>query len=370
MTNLIPDTCHLPSVWWHPEKFARRRPFLAVRQKVIAAIRAYFAAEEFAEVETPALQAMPGGEVHLHAFATELKGPRPGAGRKLYLHTSPEIAMKKLVVAGVPLLYQIAHVYRNGEQSSLHHPEFLMCEWYRSGLGGGMFGGIQKDCVNLVRAAVGTTDRKAFFANSMNCDPFKAWETLTVADAFSRYANIDVLATAPDPLRPDAALLTAELKRNNLRVSDGDTWDDMFFRVMGERIEPMLGNGRPTFLCDYPASMAALARRKPDDPRVAERVELYICGIELANGFAELTDADEQERRFAADMALKQKIYGETWPVDDDFIAALRHGMPDCAGIALGVDRLVMLCAGADNINDVLWMPVISSPLEGEDRKS
>ena len=152
----------------------------------------------------------------------------------------------------------------------------------------------------------------------------------------------------PIRLKPDAALLAvAELKRNGLRVSDGDTWDDMFFRVMGEKIEPQLGNGKPTFLCDYPASMAALARRKEDDPRVAERVELYICGIELANGFAELTDEDEQLRRLEADMAQKQKLYGETWPVDDDFIAALRHGMPDCAGFALGVDRLVMLCAGA-----------------------
>jgi elongation factor P--(R)-beta-lysine ligase len=348
----------LKTAWWHPEQYARRKPFLAVRQKVIAVMRAYFAGEAFAEVDTPALQVMPGGEVHLQAFATELKGPRPGPGRRLYLHTSPEIAMKKLIIAGVPRLYQIAHVFRNGEQSSLHQPEFSMCEWYRSGLGGGLFTEIMKDCVNLVRAAISSTDRKAFFAKGMDCDPFMEWETLTVAGAFARYANIDLLETAPDPLKPDAVLLGAELTRNGFRVSPGDTWDDMFFRVMGERIETKLGSGKPTFLCDYPASMAALARRKEGDPRVAERTELYICGIELANGFAELTDADEQLRRMQTDMAQKKKLYGEAWPIDEDFIAALRHGMPDCAGIALGVDRLVMLCAGAENIDDVLWAPV------------
>jgi lysyl-tRNA synthetase class 2 len=143
-----------------------------------------------------------------------------------------------------------------------------------------------------------------------------------------------------------------------VRTSSGDSWDDLFFRIMSEKIEPHLGNGRPTFLCDYPVSMAALARPKPENPQLAERFELYICGIELANAFGELTDADEQERRLHADMALKEKIYGATWPVDEDFIAALRHGMPDSAGIALGMDRLIMLCAGAAHIEDVLWLPV------------
>ena len=357
--------------WWHPEQFTRRKPYLDIRQRVIAAMRGYFAAEDFAEVETPALQISPGGEVHLQAFATELKGPRPGEAQKLYLHTSPEIAMKKLLVAGVPRLYQIAHAFRNGERSLLHEPEFTMCEWYRSGESEDeLFGVIQDDCVRLIRLAAEASGRKIFSANGINCDPFTKWEYLSVNEAFRRYADINLLATAPEPAKPDTALLAKEVKRIGLRVSDGDTWDDLFFRVMGEKIEPFLGRDRPAFLCEYPVSMAALARPMPEDPRVAGRAELYICGIELANGFWELTDANEQLRRLKADMAQKQKIYGETWPIDTDFIEALRFGMPESAGIALGVDRLVMLCAGAEKISDVLWAPLGSSPMEGEDRKS
>lgn len=349
---------------WHPSEFARRKINLDVRQRVIAALRGYFAREDFAEVETPILQTMPGGEVHLQAFATELKGPRGETSQKLYLHTSPEIAMKKLLVAGVLRLYQFAHCFRNGERSSLHQPEFLMCEWYRSegsgvrDQGKNLLDEIKQDCIVLVRACAEAAKKKVFAANGMSCDPFAEWENLGVPEAFRCYADIDVLAMAPDPQRPDTKLLAREVKRIGLRASDGDTWDDLFFRVMGEKIEPHLGKDRPTFLCDYPVSQAALAKPKIDDPRLAERAEFYICGIEMANGFFELTDADEQRRRFEADMAMKRKLYGESWPVDEDFIEALRFGMPPSAGIALGVDRLVMLCAGAERIEDVLWLPV------------
>jgi len=337
---------------------------------VIAAVRGYFIAEGFAEVETPILQTMPGAEVHLHAFATELKGPRPGEpAQKLYLHTSPELAMKKLLVAGMPKIFQFAHVFRNGERSAQHHPEFLMCEWYRSqGSENGcqvpsdLFAQVMQDCVTLVRVAAEAAGRKLFDANGMTCDPFGDWETLGVTDAFRRYADIDLLSTAPDPEIPDAALLAREVARIGLRTHESDSWDDLFFRVMGEKIEPLLGKGRPTLLCDYPVSMAALARPKAGDPRVAERFELYICGIELANGFHELADAAEQRRRFEADMAQKEKLYGETWPLDEDFLAALAYGLPDSAGPALGLDRLVMLCAGADKIDDVLWAPVAETP--------
>jgi len=138
----------------------------------------------------------------------------------------------------------------------------------------------------------------------------------------------------------------------------GDSWEDVFFRIMFEKIEPRLGMGRPTILCEYPISMAALARAKPGDPRVAERFELYVCGVELANAFGELTDPDIQRERLAADMELKEELYGVRWPVDDDFLAALDHGLPDCAGIALGFDRLVMLASGASHIEEVLWLPV------------
>jgi lysyl-tRNA synthetase class 2 len=347
------NACAAP--WWHPDQFVRRKPNLEIRQRVIGAIRIFFAREDFAEVETPALQTSPGGDLHLQAFATEFKGPHPGEGRKLYLHTSPELAMKKLLVAGIPRLYQMTHVFRNGEHSSRHHPEFLMLEWYRAKAD---TSAIMQDCIGLVRAAAKVAMRKTFSAHGMTCDPFQKWENLSVPEAFHRYADIDLLATAPDAYVPDAALLAKEAKRIGVRVAEGDRWDDLFFRIMGEKIEPFLGKDRPCFLCDYPISQAAQARPKPEDPRLAERFELYICGYELANGFGELTDADEQLRRLEADMDLKEKLYGERYPVDMDFIAALRYGMPECAGPALGVDRLVMLCAGTEQIEDVLWIPV------------
>jgi len=370
---------------WHPDEYLRRKPHLDVRQRVLAAVRGYFAAEDFAEVETPILQISPGNEVHLQAFATDLEDPRGGAAQKRYLHTSPEFAMKKLLVAGVPRLYQLAHTFRNGERSSLHHPEFLMLEWYRAHA---TLDAIMEDCESLVCAVATIANRKIFTANNMTCDVFADWERLSVPDAFQRYAGIDLMAfisspplaggtegglvdrracvDQPPPSPPasgrgaltDTTRFAAEARRIGVHVSDGDTWDDLFFRIMGEKIEPYLGNTCPTFLCDYPIAQAALARPKASDPRLAERFELYICGIELANAFGELTDAAEQQRRFQVDMDLKEKLYGTRYPIDPDFIAALAHGMPESAGIALGFDRLVMLAAGANRVEDVMWLPV------------
>ncbi|HEU0117780.1 MAG TPA: EF-P lysine aminoacylase EpmA, partial [Alphaproteobacteria bacterium] len=288
---------------WHPSSYARRKPYLDTRLRVMNALRGVFAAEDFVEVETPALQISPGNEVHLHAFKTAFHDPHGGGkSQTLYLHTSPEFAMKKLLVAGVPRLYQMARAFRNGERSSRHHPEFCMLEWYRADA---TTKEIMRDCTLLVRAAAKAANKTLFSANNMVCNPFQPWEMLSVAGAFQRYAKIDLLATAPDPLKPDAKLLKKEVERAGFRASDSDTWDDLFFRVMGEVIEPVLGKDVPTFLCDYPVSMAALARPKPEDPRLAERFELYICGYEIANAFGELTDPDEQERRFKEDMALK-----------------------------------------------------------------
>ena len=334
---------------WRPDFFSRRRANLKTRQAVLRVFRAFFAAQDFDEVETPCLQTSPGNETHLHAFATELKDPHGGAPTSLYLQTSPEFAMKKLLVAGVSRLYQFAHAFRNGERSSRHHPEFIMLEWYRAGAS---LDDIRQDCVALVRAAATVAQRPVFTANNMTCDPFQDWENLSVPEAFQRYAHIDLLAT--ENLAPEA-------QRLGVRVAEGDTWEDLFFRIMGEKIEPFLGKDRPTFLCDYPVSMAALAKPKASDPRLAERFELYICGLELANAFDELTDVAEQERRFKADMDLKEKLYGERYPIDPDFLAALHHGMPDSAGIALGFDRLVMLCAGAERLEDVMWLPVVDN---------
>ncbi|MFD1627843.1 EF-P lysine aminoacylase EpmA [Azospirillum griseum] len=340
---------------WHPDVFARRAPHLVARSRVLGAVRGFFADRDFAEVDTPALQVSPGMEPHLLAFSTELQGPNPDDRRRLYLHTSPEFAMKKLLVAGLPRLWQLAHVYRNGERSGTHSPEFSMLEWYRAGEG---YHRLIDDCRDLVRAAAHAAGRERFSFRGLACDPFADWRILTVPDAFQEYAGVDLMATYDGSHDPDPGALAAEATRIGIIPHAGDRWEDIVFRILFERIEPHLGAGVPCVLTDYPLCMAALSRPKPDNPRLAERFELYACGLELANAFGELTDAAVQRARFDADMDLKERLYGERFPVDEDFLAALEHGLPDCSGIALGFDRLAMLCAGAEDIAQVLWLPV------------
>jgi elongation factor P--(R)-beta-lysine ligase len=348
--------------WWRPDRLAERRPRLAARGRMLAAVRAFFASGGFIEVATPALQISPGLEPHLKAFATRLHEPGAGAAVPRYLHTSPEYAMKKLLAGGMEKIWQLAPVFRDGERSATHHPEFAMLEWYRVGA---TYRALMVDCENLLRAAQaaatggqGEGRQGQISWHGRSADARLPFERLAVADAFARYAGIDMLATAPDPLCPDFALLAAAAERIGIPPHQGDDWEALYFRIFLERIEPRLGIGAPTILYDYPAAMAALSRRKPGDPRLCERFELYVCGLELANAFSELTDAGEQRTRFLADQAKKQALYGETYPIDADFLAALDHGLPDCAGIALGFDRLVMLCTGAERIEDVLWAPV------------
>ena len=342
--------------WWRPELFSLRRPALEARARIVAALRSIFAADGFAEVETPCLQVSPGMEPHIMALATDLAEPFDDARRRLYLHTSPEFAMKKLLVAGMPRIYQFAHVWRDGERSPIHHPEFTMLEWYRLGAS---YVALMDDCVRLVAAAAGAAGVSALRRGDRRCDPLAPPQRLTVADAFFEFCGFDLLATAADPYHPAPALLAAEARRLGLYVGDADSWEDVFHRLMLERIEPHLGDGVPLILDQYPVSMAALARPCRHDPRVAERFEVYACGVELANGFGELTDATEQRRRFVADMDLKERLYGVRYPIDEDFLAALAAGLPDCSGIALGFDRLVMLATGASDIEDVLWAPVV-----------
>jgi elongation factor P--(R)-beta-lysine ligase len=340
--------------WWRPDRFARKREFLAARNRIAAAIRACFAVRGYVEVETPALQVSPGLEPHLMAFETVLD--EPGAlGRRRYLHTSPEFAMKKLLAAGVPRLFQLARVFRNGERSATHHPEFTMLEWYRADAS---YLDLIDDCEALLRAAAAAARNAAFRWRGNNADAGRPCERLSVAAAFQRFCGIDILATAPDPEFPDLALLARAAEPIGIAPHPGDDWEDLFFRIFLARIEPALGQGAPTILLDYPISMAALARAKPEDPRLAERFELYVCGLELANAFGELTDATLQRRRFERDQARKHARYGTHYPIDEDFLQALAHGLPPAAGIALGFDRLVMLAAGADAIEDVLWAPV------------
>jgi lysyl-tRNA synthetase class 2 len=341
--------------WWRPDRLAERRAKLETRARVLQATRDFFAEAGFVEVDTPALQVSPGLEPHLKAFATVLHDANDGAARPVYLHTSPEFAMKKLLAGGLPRIWQLAHVFRDGERSATHHPEFSMLEWYRAGAG---YHDLMADCETLLRRAQEAAGVAALTWNGHSADAHRPWQRLSVAEAFARHAGIDLLATAPDPAQPDAALLAAAAAKAGIAPHPGDDWETLFFRIFLERIEPYLGIGAPTILYDYPLALAALSRPKPDDPRLCERFELYVCGLELANAFGELTDPAEQRRRFLADQAKKQALYGETYPIDEDFLAALAHGLPDCAGIALGFDRLIMLATGARHIEEVLWAPV------------
>jgi elongation factor P--(R)-beta-lysine ligase len=341
--------------WWRPERFALHRARLERRGRVLAAVRRFFAERGFVEVDTPALQASPGLEPHLQAFRTELHDPRGGTAMPRYLHTSPEFAMKKLLVAGLPRIWQLAHAFRDGERSATHHPEFSLLEWYRSGAS---WRDLIEDCETLLGACQTAAAAEALLWHGRGADARRPFQRLSVAEAFARHAGIDILATAPDPLHPDLGLLDKAARAAGIAPHPGDDWEALYFRIFLERIEPNLGLGAPTVLYGYPASMAALSRRDPEDPRLAERFELYACGLELANAFGELTDATEQRARFLADQARKQALYGKTYPIDEDFLAALEHGMPQAAGIALGFDRLVMLATGADDIEDVIWAPV------------
>ncbi|GJD54740.1 EF-P lysine aminoacylase EpmA [Methylobacterium dankookense] len=341
------------SPWWAPARHADRRPGLLARNRITAALRAHLAASGFVEAETACLQVSPGNEAHLSAFGTEAIGP-DGARRPLYLHTSPEFACKTLLAAGETRLFSLARVFRNRERGPLHHPEFTMLEWYRAGE---PYTALMDDCADLMRLAAETAGASRLVWRGRECDPFAEPERLSVAEAVSRHAEIDLLATVSSDGETDRDALAEAVARTDLRVAPDDTWADLFSRILVAKVEPMLGLGRPTILCEYPVSEAALARPSPADPRVAERFELYACGVELANAFGELTDPAEQRRRFEAEMAEKARIYGETYPIDDEFLRALAM-MPEASGCALGFDRLVMLAIGARRIEDVLWTPV------------
>jgi lysyl-tRNA synthetase class 2 len=320
--------------------------------RIAAACRAWFAGEGFGEVEPGILQISPGNEAHISGFGTEIVDP-DGGQRTLYLHSSPEFVCKKLLAAGEERIFALSRVFRNRERGPLHHPEFTMLEWYRAKT---PYGALIEDCRALIAASARAAGASALVWRGKTADPFQASERLSVAEAFERFAGIDLMASVGvgevdrDRLAQDAAAA-------GIRVTADDTWSDLFSKLISDKIEPNLGLGRITVLDEYPAAEAALARRCSHDLRVSERFELYACGVELANAFGELTDAGEQRRRFEAEMAERQRIYGEAYPIDEDFLAALAV-MPEASGIALGFERLVMLCAGAQRIEQVIWSPV------------
>lgn len=340
--------------WWHPKSIERKLENLYVRNAVKSGLQVFFANNDFMEVETPALQVCPGMEPHLRAFETQLDNPL-AVSKQRYLHTSPEFAMKKLLVGGLPRIFQFAQVFRNNESSTTHHPEFTMLEWYRSGQ---TYEALMKDCEELLQIAAEFSSDGLLHFEDRVCDPNKECRRITVAEAFQQYTSVDILLSLKDPSSPSVEVFAKQATDIGININDNDSWDDIFFRIFLERIERNLGINAPTILYEYPSHMAALSRVKPGNPQVAERFELYVCGLELANAFSELTDPQIQRKRFEADMELKSKLYGVTYPIDEDFISALELGLPESAGIALGFDRLVMLVANAANIEDVLWAPV------------
>jgi lysyl-tRNA synthetase class 2 len=332
-----------------PSSYADKRPFLLGRMRIIAALRAYFADRGFVEIETSALVRSPGNETHLHAFATEWIKPS-GAREQFYLRTSPEFACKKLLALREPRIVEFARSFRNRESGVLHQPEFTMLEWYRSNE---PYELLMKDCTDVLALAARTAGARAFVFRGRSMDPFAEPERITVSEAFQRHARMDLTSLLPP--RPVAAFAEAASK-TGVRVAPDDVWGDIFSRVLVERVEPCLGSGRATILDEYPVVQSPLARATNKDPRLAQRFELYACGIELANACGELSDAGEQRTRLEQQMGEKERVYGERYPIDEDFMTAL-VGMPPASGAALGLDRLVMLATGATSIEQVMWIP-------------
>jgi lysyl-tRNA synthetase class 2 len=339
--------------WWDAARHADRRPLLIARNRIRRALQGWFGAEGFTEVDPAALASSPGNEAHLHAFATDAIG-NDGVARRMYLHTSPEFAMKKLLAAGETRIFTFAHVWRNRERGPLHAPEFTMLEWYRAGEGHTV---LMDDSVAFLQLAAQAAGARVLQFRDAVCDPFAPFERVSVAQAFRRHAGIDLLSTCLPGGATDRDALAVQAEAAGVTVRAGDGWSDILSRVLVQKVEPHLGMGRITVLDRYPAAEAALARTCPDDPREAERFEVYACGVELANGFGELTDPSEQRRRFGLEMDEKQRVYGERYPLDEDFLSALAR-MPAASGIALGFDRLVMLATGAPRIDVVQWAPV------------
>ena len=338
--------------WWQPKSHADRQPLLALRGRIKARLRAYFLTEGFIEVECGILAVSPGNEAHLHAFETE--PGRPTAAARPFTCTprrnSPPRSCWRRARKGSS---NSPASFATGNARRLHAPEFTMLEWYRAHAG-------YRRCDRRrpgAGAAGGEEAGRELTYLDRRCDPFAEAEWLTVGDAFRIHAGVEFLDTLSPEGAGDRDMLATRARRAGFAIADDDGWSDIFSKVLAARVEPSLGLERLTILYDYPRAEAALARPKPDDPRLAERFELYACGVELANGFGELTDPDEQRARFIAEMDEKERVYGTRYPLDEDFLTALAV-MPPASGVALGFDRLVMLASGAPHIDHVLWTPL------------
>jgi lysyl-tRNA synthetase class 2 len=313
---------------------------LRLRARMLQSIRAFFSARDVLEVETPLLSAAATTDVHLESFATVFRGPQAPKGRVLYLHTSPEFPMKRLLASGSGAIYQICKVFRQGESGAMHNPEFTLLEWYRPHFD--LFA-LMDEVEELVAQVLGEHIQLA------------PAERLTYAEAFRRFADVADVHSADVPTLRARWRARGQPDVPHLGDDDRDGWLDL---LMSHVVQPQLGRDGPSLVHDYPASQAALARVRVDQPAVAERFELFINGVEIANGFHELGDAREQRARFEQDRTRRQQRGMRDVPVDERLLAALEHGMPDCSGVALGFDRLVMLAAGARRIEEVLAFPV------------
>ena len=305
---------------------------IRTRATVLNKIREFFDQRDFVEVTTPCLVTAPDPAVHLDSFETQVKIPG-GETRKLYLSTSPEHHMKRLVAAGMERIYQLTPFFRDGEMTDLHNPEFLGLEWYETG--------------TSVEECMQRTEQLVAHVHPELKVPFKR---LTVAEALRELGGVEV--------SPDFSDLHAALSAAGVTNDPSDSFDDLVNRALIERVEPKLPGLGPVFLCDYPAQMAALSRLRPENPAVAERFELFAGGLELCNGYGELTDAEEQKRRFLSQLEERRLLGKAVTPVDQAFLKALEDGLPACSGCALGVDRLVMLVCGRKKLEEVMPFPL------------
>lgn len=322
-----------------------------VREQVIDGIREYFKSEVFHEAEVPLLLPAPSTEPFLEVFETQLKDDQ-GNKWQAFLPSSPEFALKKLLSAGSGSVFTITKSFRNGEgRSSRHNPEFTILEWYHTP---GDYMDVARDFEGLMRK-INSLTRKQTDALTYQGHEYSLkspWEKISVAEAFQKYAGIDTETML------DEKKLKEVGKKKGYQVDEQTTWEEIWNQIIANEIEPMLGKTGPTILYDYPVSQAALSKRKVADPRFAERFEVFMGGIELGNCFSELTDWKEQEARCLADLAERKKLGRTEFPMDSDFIEALKMGMPETGGIAVGVDRLVALFADVPDIADTLFFPI------------
>jgi lysyl-tRNA synthetase class 2 len=320
-----------------------------LRDQILQSIRSYFNSNHFLEVDPPYLTPYPTLDVNIQSMET-IYIDESNKSIMLFLHTSPEHSMKKLLAAGMDRIYFLGKVFRNRERTSMHNPEFTMCEWYRKN---STYLHLQYDAQELILRIL----EKLQYSHSCEYQGQKIdfslpWNCITVKTLFKNETGLDI--------DKDASLgaLQEVLVASGMHFQKTDDWDTLFFRIFIEQIEPKLGFPKPTFVMDYPLSLGLMAKTKEDDPNWVERVELYIAGLEIANGYSELLDPQELEKRFLADRKKKQRETNKTYPVDTELLSAMEAEIPPSAGMAMGIDRLIMLLTNTKDIQDVLFFPI------------